>query len=235
MKGSSRDPYLLVEDEIRASLKRIEEEVYDDKLEGLIRSNTVTGALKKMQQSLESAEMQVNELSKAVEASVAAPERFNLTEKEVKTRKNQIEDFKATTARYHERITDLFEAARLSKRASEASAPPQRGIVSSYMNDETDRTFESQQMLMRRQDEDLDDLSVAARRVGEMGLQIGGEIELQTTVIGELEEEVDTTKARLTTARNMINKLGRKMGKWQSVVMAGLAVLLLILMMIAFS
>ena len=90
-------------------------------------------------------------------------------------------------------------------------------------------------MLMRQQDEDLDGLSMAAKRVGQMGLQIGDEIELQTAAIGELEEEVDTTKSRLVTARNMMNKLGKKMGKWQSAIMGVLVVLLLILMSIAFS
>ena len=94
--------------------------------------------------------------------------------------------------------------------------------------------LDSQQMLMRRQDEDLDDLTVAARRVGQMGLQIGDEIELQTQVMGEVEEEMDTTRSRLKTAQKMMNKLGKKMGKWQSVVMGGLVVLLIILMAVAF-
>lgn len=233
----SVDPYVLVEDEIKSNLKAVEEELYDDKLESLIRSSFVTEALKKLQTSVESAEMQVNELSKAVEASAAMPHKFNLTQSQVQERRKQIEDFKQTALRYHDRITDLFEASRLSKRASQptASPLPKKGVVSSYLNDETDREFESQQMLMKRQDEDLDDLSVAARRVGQMGLQIGDEIELQTAAIGELEEEVDTTKSRLKVANNMINKLGRRMGKYQWAVMGGLLLLLIILVAIVFS
>ena len=68
-----------------------------------------------------------------------------------------------------------------------------------------------------------------------MGLQIGDEIELQTAAIGELEEEVDTTKSRLKVANNMINKLGRRMGKYQWAVMGGLLLLLIILVAIVFS
>ena len=229
--GAAFDPYTLVEDEIRAALKAVEEDLYADKLEDLIRSNVVNGALKKMQASLESAEMQVTELAKAVETSAAAPEKFNLTEKDVRSRRKQISDFKLQATKYHDRITDLFEAANISKRTAEARQAPS---ISPYAN-EVDSAFESQQMLMRQQDEDLDGLSMAAKRVGQMGLQIGDEIELQTAAIGELEEEVDTTKSRLVTARNMMNKLGKKMGKWQSVIMGVLVVLLLILMSIAFS
>ena len=117
---------------------------------------------------------------------------------------------------------------------SEAASPAGKGVVSSYMSAEADDQLDSQQMLMRRQDEDLDDLTVAARRVGQMGLQIGDEIELQTQVMGEVEEEMDTTRSRLKTAQKMMNKLGKKMGKWQSVVMGGLVVLLIILMAVAF-
>ena len=68
-----------------------------------------------------------------------------------------------------------------------------------------------------------------------MGLQIGDEIELQTVVIGELEEEVDTTKSRLKVANNMMNKLGKRMGKYQWLVMGGLLLLLIILVAIVFS
>jgi uncharacterized membrane protein len=68
-----------------------------------------------------------------------------------------------------------------------------------------------------------------------MGLQIGEEIELQSNMIGDLDEEVDTAKSRLLVAKRMMDKLGRKMGKWQSVVMIALVVLLIILVMIVFS
>ena len=202
----SLDPYLLVEDEIRSSLKQIEEKLYDDKLEGLVRDSGGGGTLKGLQNALESTELQINELHKAVKASFAAPEKFNLTAREVKEREKQIDDFKVMTTKYHDRITDLFEAERLSSRARQKFQSP-GGVIPSYMNDEADREYENQQMLMRQQDEDLDHLGAAAKRVGQMGLQIGDEIEMQTNIIGELEEDVDTTKSRLTVARNMMNKV----------------------------
>jgi len=209
---AAADPYVLVEDEIRSGLENIESRLYDDKLENLVRENTATGTLKSLQNSLESAEMQITELHKAVRASFASPEKFNLTQRQVETRKKQIDAFRVTTAKFHDRINDLFEAERLSKRAQQASnknTPARSGpsIVSSYMNDEASSAYDHQMLLMKQQDEDLDSLGMAAQRVGQMGLQIGEEIELQTNVIGELEDDVDTTKARLTAARNMINKV----------------------------
>ena len=228
------DPYFVVEDEIRDSLDAVEKSLYDDKLEGVVRSGATGGELRRIQANLEQAEMQLSELCKAVDASAADPAKFSLSLAQVNDRKKQTDEFRFQASRLHDRISDLFEAARLSKRAKEAASPAGKGVVSSYMSAEADDQLDSQQMLMRRQDEDLDDLTVAARRVGQMGLQIGDEIELQTQVMGEVEEEMDTTRSRLKTAQKMMNKLGKKMGKWQSVVMGGLVVLLIILMAVAF-
>ena len=47
----------------------------------------------------------------------------------------------------------------------------------------------------------------AAQRVGQMGLQIGEEIELQSNMIGDLDEEVDTAKSRLNVAKRMMDKV----------------------------
>ena len=231
---ASRDPYHLVVEEISSSLKRIGEELYDEKLEGLIKDNAASGNLKALQNSLENAEIQITELSKAVEASTSMPEKFGLSAREVKERRETISNFKMETSKYHDRILDLYEAVTLSKKAQSKQFPARNSIVSSYMQDEADSVYDKQQLLMKEQDKDLDHLGEAAKRVGQMGLQIGEELELQTNIIGELEEEVDTTKSRLTVARNMMNKLGRKMGKWQSVVLGALVVLLIILVAVAF-
>ncbi len=83
--------------------------------------------------------MQVTELHKAVRASFASPAKFNLTERQVEKRKKQIDAFRVTTAKFHDRINDLFEAERLSKRALQASqknTPARSGpsVVASYVH-----------------------------------------------------------------------------------------------------
>lgn len=88
----------------------------------------------------------------------------------------------------------------------------------------------------RRQDEDLDEIGSAAQRLGHMGLQIHDELQTQNAMLEQLDEDVEQTTSRLAAAQKKINTVLQKAGlRGQLMIIGILLVLLVVLVMIAFS
>ena len=94
---------------------------------------------------------------------------------------------------------------------------------------------EHQQLLVRRQDEDLDDISVSISRIGQVGLTIGDELASQSKMLEDLEEDVDGVNARLAAAERKMREVLKKVGlRGQICVIIFLTIILFILFAIAF-
>lgn len=88
----------------------------------------------------------------------------------------------------------------------------------------------------RRQDEDLDQLGDHVQRIGHMGLQIHDELQGQNVLLEQLDEDVEGTTSRLAAAQKKINTVLQKAGlRGQLMIIGILIVLLVVLIMIAFS
>jgi len=64
-----------------------------------------------------------------------------------------------------------------------------------------------QAQIMREQDAELEVLGQSVRKLGDMGRQIGDEIQLQGQMIEELSDNVDRTTTRIDAAKRKINTL----------------------------
>ena len=88
----------------------------------------------------------------------------------------------------------------------------------------------------RRQDDDLDQLGDHVQRIGHMGLQIHDELQGQNILLERLDEDVEETTTRLAAAQKKINTVLQKAGlRGQLMIIGILLLLLVILIMIAFS
>ena len=67
-------------------------------------------------------------------------------------------------------------------------------------------------MLVRRQDEDLDDISASITRIGQVGLTIGEELASQSKMLEDLDEDVDGVNARLAAAERKMRDVVKKVG-----------------------
>ena len=89
---------------------------------------------------------------------------------------------------------------------------------------------------MRRQDEDLDDISASISRIGQVGLTIGEELASQSKMLEELDEEVDGVQARLKAAELKMRDVLKKAGlRGQLCVIVFLSVVLFVLFYVAFA
>ncbi|GIL81704.1 hypothetical protein Vretimale_1343 [Volvox reticuliferus] len=95
--------------------------------------------------------------------------------------------------------------------------------------------YETQQLMLKRQDQDLEDIEQAVIRIGRQGREIGNELVAQDILLNELEQDVDTTQSRLKAAQKKMQELIRKSGSnTQLVLIVVLIVILVILAVFAF-
>ena len=91
-------------------------------------------------------------------------------------------------------------------------------------------------MQHRQQDDDLDHLGEHVVRIGQMGRQIGEELGQQSTMLDELDADIDGTSNRLAAAQKKMTHVLKKAGlRGQLCIIAVLIVLLVVLLLVAFT
>ncbi len=88
----------------------------------------------------------------------------------------------------------------------------------------------------RRQDNELDQLGRHVERIGQVGLQIHEELEVQDAMLTELGEDVEGAQSRLAAAQKKMAGVLKRMGmRGQLCILGALLLLLVILVAILFS
>eukprot|EP00249_Psilotum_nudum_P006219 c19554_g1_i3 orf=502-936(+) len=112
------------------------------------------------------------------------------------------------------------------------SSKPNRVTVDEdddFIASESDR----QALIMKEQDEDLDEISASVVRLGGVGLTIHDELIGQTRIIDELGQEMDNTANRLDfVQKRMVHVIKKAGAKGQIIMIIFLVILLLILIVL---
>ncbi|ONM34311.1 Syntaxin-61 [Zea mays] len=100
-----------------------------------------------------------------------------------------------------------------------------------FISSESDR----QLLLMRQQDEELDELSESVQRIGGVGLTIHEELSGQERILNDLSLEMETTSNRLDFVQKRVAMVMKKAGiKGQIMLIVFLVVLFIILFVLVF-
>ena len=91
-----------------------------------------------------------------------------------------------------------------------------------------------QQILMTQQDQELDVLSHHVVRIGELGREMGQELDTHGQMLDELGGEMDGTQTRLAAAQKKVQYVLEKAGaKGQLIIIAVLVIVLIVLLLLA--
>ena len=222
----ANDPYYVVRDEIARHVDDLARRARSG-----AASATVSAALER---DIESARWELDELDRAIAVAERESARYKLDAREIDERKRW-------SARAREAVDEAMATTRARARAGRAN-----GDGDGDTNGTTTRTAgdagvgeagfdDHQQLLVRRQDEDLDDISASITRIGQVGLTIGEELASQSKMLEDLDEDVDGVNARLAAAERKMRDVLKKVGlRGQLCVIFFLTVVLFVLFAIAF-
>lgn len=179
-------------------------------------------------------EYMINEIKRSIDAAEKNPSRFKLTKTEVENRKQWMYGVKARTDAILQDLTSTRHGA------TEMSTASTTGKLTSAMKDENDRFINTemaqQEVIMRRQDEDLDQLGEHVLRIGELGREMGQELDAQGQILDEMGYEIEGTQTRLAAAQKKVQYVLDRAGpKGQLIIVAILVVLLVILIVLTIS
>lgn len=178
----------------------------------------------------------LQEIERSIEAAERNPSRFKLRTKEVQDRKSWMLGVR-------KKVDDIVAAVQTSSRnrsAMEMSSISASEKLSSAVRGENDRFITSemaqQEVIMARQDQDLDQLSQHVVRIGELGREMGQELDAQGQILDEFGYELEGTQTRLAAAQRKVQYVLDRAGtKGQLIIIAVLVVVLVVLIFMTIS
>ncbi|KAL0656305.1 hypothetical protein Bca4012_076889 [Brassica carinata] len=187
----------------------------------------------------------VDELEKAVAVAAKDPALYGIDEAELERRRRWTSNARTQVRNVKTGVLagkgsagagNASEVRRELMRmpnSSEASRYDQYGgrDDDGFVQSESDR----QMLLIKQQDEELDELSKSVERIGGVGLTIHDELVAQERIIDELGTEMDSTKNRLDFVQKKVGMVMKKAGaKGQMMMICFLLVLFIILFVLVF-
>ncbi|XP_031484771.1 syntaxin-61 isoform X1 [Nymphaea colorata] len=239
MMSPAQDPFYLVKQEIQESIDKL---LSTFRRWEQIESNTgeYVHLSKELVAGCESIEWQVDELEKAISVAESNPSRFGIDEIELGKRKRWTTTSRTQVASVRKAVDAApvstnkngirRELTRLTAEAGRSDQYPTESN-DDYISSETDR----QMLLIRQQDQELDELSASVERIGGVGLTIHEELLGQEKILEDLNQEMDSTSNRLDFVQKKVAMVMKKAGaKGQIMMIVFLLVLFIILFVLVF-
>lgn len=230
-----QDPFYLVREEIQDSVSKVQ--IHFKNWEQLSKSSSEFSQLgKDIIAGCESIDWQVDELDRAISVSERDPARYGLDSAEIAQRKRWTSSTRNQISTMKKAVQDAEDKASRSR--IELMGMPTRGNHALTREDEEFYGLESdkQALIMKEQDQDLDELSASVERIGGVGLTIHDELISQDRIISDLGQEMDNTANRLDFVQKRVALVIKKAGaKGQIMMIIFLVILLFILILLVFS
>ncbi|XP_043720357.1 syntaxin-61 [Telopea speciosissima] len=245
--SSAQDPFYIVKEEIQESIDKLLSTFHQWEH---MPSNTgeQVHLTKELIASCESIEWQVDELNKTITVAARDPAWYGIDEVELEKRRRwtstaltQVGTVKKSVEAGKEKNVSV--TAGLSGMRQELMRLPddrayQTGRSNHMANDNEDfisSESDRQLLLIKQQDQELDELSASVEKIGGVGLTIHEELLGQEKLIEELSLEMDSTKNRLDFVQKKVALVMKKAGvRGQIMIIAFLVILFIILFVLVF-
>lgn len=242
---SAQDPFYVVKEEIQDSIDKLQSSFHHwECIPG--DSGEQLHLAKELLASCESIEWQVDELDKTIAVAARDPALYGIDESELEKRRRwtsnartQVSTVKKALKRGKETGTGTTSANAMRQElmrlpnlhGTDRSNPYFANDNDDFISSESDR----QLLLIKKQDEELDELSASVQRIGGVGLTIHEELLQQEKIIEDLDKEMDSTSNRLDFVQKKVAMVMKKAGaKGQMMMILFLVVLFIILFVLVF-
>ncbi|KAL5125840.1 Syntaxin-61 [Glycine soja] len=238
---SAQDPFYVVKQEIQESIDKLKSTFHQ--WENTADVGERSSLSKEVLASCESIAWQVDELDKAISVAARDPSWYGIDEVEVENRRKWTSDARTQVSKAKRTV----EAGKGSNNASLSGMhrklmklPSSHQTTSNqYAAQDNDDFIESesdrQMLLIKRQDEELDELSLSVQRIGGVGLTIHEELLAQEKIIDELGNEMDGTSNRLDFVQKKVAMVMKKASaKGQIMMILGLLAMFIFLFILVF-
>lgn len=245
---SLEDPFFVVRDEVRQSLSTAQSQYsqWTILLDSEVDIDKIQGAAAEVRNSIRSIEWDLEDLEQTIKIAEANPHKFRLDYAELESRKQFIRDTRALVKKITDHLNSDAVKSRLEslKRKSLLSSAREKKPRGRYSRldeelersnqDYIDNQLHQQQMVMARQDEQLDRVGTSVITLKRMGETIGDELDEQQVMLEEFENEMERTDSRLKSLTSRVEKAIRKSGDRCQIITILVLVIILIIVIALF-
>lgn len=246
--SSAQDPFYIVKEEIQDSIDKLQSTFHQWE-NGTSDIGERVQLTKELVTCCESVLWQVDELDKAIAVAADNPALYGIDSVELEKRRSwtnsariqvstvrkTIEAGKEQRTRFNTNANGMRqELMRLpddrsysAHRSNQYEAQDNDDFISS----ESDR----QTLLIKQQDEELDELSANVERIGQVGLVIHEELDAQDGILYDLGMDMESTSNRLDFVQKKVAVVMKKAGaKGQILLILFLVILFIVLFLLVF-
>ncbi|KAM6580663.1 syntaxin-61 isoform X1 [Cannabis sativa] len=243
---SAQDPFYVVKEEIQESIDKLQSSFHHWER---IPANTgeQIHLSKELLASCGSIDWQVDELDKTIAVAARDPALYGIDETELEKRRRWTSNARTQVSTVKKVLTRGKESNGTGTTSGNAMRRELMKLPNLYGTDGTDpyaandnddfiaSESDRQLLLIKQQDEELDELSASVQRIGGVGLTIHEELLQQEKIIDELGMEMDSTSNRLDFVQKKVAMVMKKAGaKGQIMMILFLVVLFIILFVLVF-
>ncbi|KAK6128394.1 hypothetical protein DH2020_037870 [Rehmannia glutinosa] len=244
--SSAQDPFYIVKEEIQDSIDKLLSKFHQwERMPS--DSGEQLRLTKELLAGCESIEWQVDELDKTIAVAARDPAWYGIDEAELDKRRRwtsnartQVKNVKKSVViGYEANSTSTSNVNGMRRELMRLPNPHQPDKFNQYAAQDNDDVISSesdrQVLLIRQQDEELDELSASVERIGGVGLTIHEELLAQEKIIDELGTEMDSTSNRLDFVQKKVAMVMKKAGaKGQIMMILFLLALFIVLFVLVF-
>lgn len=231
--SSAQDPFYIVKDEIQDSIDNLQATFHQwERAPGEQKQQLLSNC--------ESIEWQVDELEKAISVAARDPSLYGINNTELDKRRKWTNTARVQVGNIKKAVTGKesinFGGMRQELMRMPKSSQQQDRYVAIDNNDDfISSESDTQMLLIRQQDEELDELSASVERIGSVGLTIHDELLSQDKIIEDLGSEMESTSNRLDFVQKKVGMVMKKASaKGQMMMILFLIVLFIILFVLVF-
>ncbi|PWA90210.1 syntaxin-6 [Artemisia annua] len=238
--SSAQDPFYIVKEEIQDSVNTLQATFHQ--WEHIpVASGEQTRLTKEILSNCDSIEWQVDELEKAISVAARDPALYGIDQAELERRVKWTRTTRTQVTNVKKIVTGTGSSSfnGMRQELMRLPSPYRTDNASSYVAKDNDDFISSesdrQMLLIRRQDEELDELSASVERIGSVGLTIHDELGAQEKLLDELGTEMDSTTNRLDFVQKKVAVVMKKASvKGQMMMICFLIILFVVLFVLVF-
>ncbi|CAH1439047.1 unnamed protein product [Lactuca virosa] len=240
--SSAQDPFYIVKDEIQDSIDSLQGSFHEWERVP-VGSGEQSRVTKELLSNCESIEWQVDELEKAISVAARDPSLYGINQVELEKRRKWTTTARIQVGNIKKAVTVAGSSSNFGGMRQELTRMPK-----SHQQQDKDRSYaavdnddfissesDTQMLLIRQQDEELDELSASVERIGSVGLTIHDELLSQEKIIEDLGSEMESTSNRLDFVQKKVGMVMKKASaKGQMMMILFLILLFIILFVLVF-
>lgn len=193
------DPFPLAQEEVRQSVAALRDLVQQWKTQSNSRQSR-NFLEKEIRQSLQSLDLDLNDLQEVIDIAQENSSRFNIAPSELKARKNFVQKVRSEieTVKQDLHVGANRQSDRYSKLQEAIEHDNEQFIQSSVQR---------QEQVIRQQDADLEKLEYSVGTLREIGTEMSTELTSQEQLLTEYDEDISRTHSMMKRATRKINEL----------------------------